>query len=157
MQKAGDLKEWEGGAAGCFGRFRHPQWVTGYDCGGRALQYRSAYRREVCCAEWCGMECRKMLLGATQQRPPGLALQPAVAWGSARTLGGYIPCASERLRLSLRLLGQVRKNNASEMGWVRTRLYEVDPIMRDLRVGHAAWPLWSAAAVPRVRNLSGQW
>jgi hypothetical protein len=38
-----------------------------------------------------------------------------------------------------------------------TLLYEVDPTMGDLRVGLAAWPLWSAAAVPRVRNLFGRW
>ena len=39
----------------------------------------------------------------------------------------------------------------------RYETYEVDPTMGDLRVGFAAWPLWSAAAVPRVRNLTGQW
>eukprot|EP00966_Prymnesium_polylepis_P293995 6790124-Prymnesium_polylepis.1 len=26
--------------------------------------------------------------------------------------------------------------------------YEVDPTMADIRLGFAAWPLWSAAAVP---------
>ena len=29
--------------------------------------------------------------------------------------------------------------------------------MRDLRLGFAASALWSAAAVPRVRNLFGRW
>eukprot|EP00966_Prymnesium_polylepis_P120120 2775977-Prymnesium_polylepis.1 len=38
------------------GRFRHLQWVTGDDCGGRAVQYSSA-TAEKCAvrnrAEWC--------------------------------------------------------------------------------------------------------
>jgi hypothetical protein len=35
--------------------------------------------------------------------------------------------------------------------------YEVGPTMGDLSLGFAARPLWSAAAVPRARNLTGQW
>lgn len=35
--------------------------------------------------------------------------------------------------------------------------YEVDPTTSDLRVGHAASPLWSAASASRVRNRLGQW
>ena len=106
MQKATDLKEWEGGGGGCLG-------ASGILSGSRATRAAAEQcSTGLLTAEKCGVRNRAewcVQKDAAGSDPAATAMAGLTAGrgvGFSAHLGGYIPCASERLRLRLRLLAE---------------------------------------------------